>query len=90
MSYEPGHVYPITVIMGQPGQSRWGFELSVRHARSGKQAGTLTSLDPTTQIKEEAGVQYIEHTSAGTRRGTADGPVEFLFTWTAPGTSGGP
>jgi hypothetical protein len=89
-SYEPGHVYPITVIIGQPGQSRWGFELSVRHASSGKQAGILTALDPTTQIKEESGVQYVEHTSAGTRRGTADGPVEFLFNWTAPDTSGGP
>ncbi|MBZ5494969.1 MAG: DUF5777 family beta-barrel protein [Acidobacteriia bacterium] len=89
-TYERGQVYPITVIVGQPGQSRWGFELSVRHTRSGNQAGQLASVDSTTQVKEEAGVQYIEHTSTGTREGTADGPVEFYFNWTAPDPSGGP
>ncbi|MFQ5928969.1 MAG: DUF5777 family beta-barrel protein, partial [Acidobacteriota bacterium] len=43
-----------------------------------------------TQVKEEHGVLYIEHTSAGTRRGTPNGPVEFHFNWIAPDTSEGP
>ncbi len=90
VTYETGQTYPITVIVSQPGQSRWGFELSVRHVGSGKQAGRLTPVDAMTQVKEDSGIQYIEHTSAGTREGTDNGPVEFHFNWTAPDTVGGP
>lgn len=88
-TYEQGVVYPLTVIIGQPGQSRWGFELSVRHIRSGQQAGQLAPMDPTTQVKEAGGIQYVEHTISGTRDGTADGPVEFRFNWTAPDPAAG-
>lgn len=90
LTYEKGQSYPITVIMGQPGQSRWGFEMSVRHVSSARQAGRLVPADGTTQVKEEAGIQYLEHTSAGTREGTANGPVEFHLTWVAPDSTGGP
>ncbi len=83
-TYQQGVVYPVTVIIAQPGQSRWGFELSVRHVRTGQQAGRLAPVDLMTQVKEAGGIQYIEHTVAGTRDGTADGPVEFHFNWTAP------
>jgi len=89
-TYEPGKVYNLTVVIGQPGQSRWGFEISVRHVASGKQAGTLLPVDAMSQVKETDGIQYLEHTSAGTREKTPDGPVEFPFTWTAPDTAGGP
>ena len=90
VTYEKGQSYPITVIIGQPGQSRWGFELSVRHVGSARQAGQLVPINATTQVKEEAGIQYLEHTSAGTREGTSDGPVEFHFNWVAPDSAGGP
>ena len=82
--YEPGMTYPLRVVIGQPGQSRWGFELSVRFSASGQQAGQLVPSNPLTQVKESAGIQYIEHTAAGTRQGTNDGPVEFEFDWVAP------
>ena len=82
--YEPGMTYPLRVVIGQPGKSRWGFELSVRFSASGQQAGQLVSSNPLTQVKESAGIQYIEHTAAGTREGTNDGPVEFEFDWVAP------
>ena len=36
------------------------------------------------QIKESGGIQYIEHTSTGTRQGTPDGPTEFHLQWVAP------
>jgi len=81
--YEQGKSYPITVIIGQPGRSRWGFELAIRHVNSGKQAGALSPSDAMTQVKEAEGIQYLEHTGTGTREKTADGPVEFQFTWTA-------
>src|SRR5262249_10589689 len=29
-------------------------------------------------------IEYMGHTSAGTRSGLVDGPVTFVFTWTAP------
>ncbi len=89
VAYETGQTYPITVVIGQPGQSRWGFELSVRYMGTGKQAGQLVSVDETTQVKEEAGIEYVEHTEVGTREGTAYGPVEFHFNWTAPDSAEG-
>ncbi len=88
--YEAGRTYPITVVIAQPGQSRWGFELSARYTESERQAGQLAPADRMTQTKEAGGIQYIEHTSAGTRMGTIDGPVEFHFNWTAPDSAGGP
>ena len=88
--YVAGQSYPISVVIGHPGQSRWGFELSVRSASSGQQAGELEPLDETTQLKEAGGVSYIEHTEAGSRQGRAvDGRLEFRFNWTAPDPSAG-
>lgn len=87
--FAAGQTYPLTVVIGQPGQSRWGFELAARFASTGKQAGRLAPADPSTQVIEYGGLQYIEHTASGTRAGTADGPVEFHFTWTAPDPSAG-
>lgn len=83
--YTPGQAYPITVQIGQVGQSRWGFQLAVRFQSDASQAGTIQVTDPTnTQILEQNGIQYIEHTSLGTRAGTPDGPVSWTFSWVAP------
>ena len=83
-AYEAGKTYPLRVVIGHPGKTRWGFELSARFSGTGGQAGQLVPTDLLTQVKEDAGIQYIEHTTAGTRQGTGDGPVEFHFNWTAP------
>jgi len=83
-AFSAGETYLISVIIAHPGQSRWGFELSVRHASTGVQAGQIVPADDMTQVKEAGGIQYVEHTSAGTRKGVADGPVEFRFKWIAP------
>jgi hypothetical protein len=88
-TYVAGQTYPLTVRIGQPGQSRWGFELAARFAASARQAGQLVPVDGTTQVKESGGIQYIEHTAAGTQAGLADGTVEFHFNWIAPDASGG-
>lgn len=88
--YSAGVVYPLTVVIAQPGQSRWGFELSARFTASGNQAGRLEPVDELTQMKEKNGIQYIEHTAMGNRGGVVDGPVEFRFNWVAPDPSGGP
>ena len=85
--YQSGESYPITVVLGQPGQRRWGFELSVRSAASGEQAGRLESVDDRTQLKEAEGIQYIQHNSSGTQQGVLNGPVEFHLNWIAPDPS---
>ena len=87
--YQSGESYPITVVIGQPGQKRWGFELSVRSAASGEQAGRLESVDDRTQLKEAGGIQYIQHNSSGTQEGIFNGPVEFHLNWIAPDPSAG-
>ncbi len=89
-TYQSGHTYPLTIVIGQPGQSRWGFELSVRIFASGHQAGRLVPVDDMTQVREADGIQYLEHTLVGTRKGTMDGPVEFHFNWIAPDVAAGP
>ena len=83
--YTPGETYTITVQLAHPGQQRWGFELAARFADTGDQAGTLTRLDPdNTQIQDFNGIQYLSQTGPGTYAGTADGPVQWQFNWTAP------
>ncbi len=82
--YEAGTSYPLKVVIGQPGQSRWGFQLSARFADSGRQAGTLVRTDSNTQVEIEGDVEYLMHTQVGTRSGHGTGPFEFPFNWTAP------
>ena len=88
-TYRAGAVYPITVRIGQPGQSQWGFQLSARFADSGRQAGRLVSIDQLTQVEEKGKIQYIGHTSTGSREGTINGPLDFVFNWIAPDPSAG-
>ena len=88
-NYALGQTYNIRVALQQKGQQRWGFELATRSS-NGAQAGTLQiGPDGFTQIVVDSGVLFIEHTSLGTRAGTANGPVNFDFTWKAPSTDVG-
>jgi uncharacterized protein (TIGR03437 family) len=97
--YVPGFRQRITVQVADPGQQRWGFELTARLSRDlqNGQAGDLNPVDNQTQvICEDAGpkpcatgVQFIEQTSAGTRNGTSGGAT-FQFDWNPPTTDAGP
>jgi len=86
-SYAGGETVPITVTISDSTARRWGFQLSARTG-GGQQAGTLLNSSNFTQIATQSGIQYIEHTSAGTRSG-AQGPVSFNFQWRAPDVSTG-
>jgi len=78
-SYTPGQSYPITVTLSDPGQSRWGFEISSLGL------GDVTLTDAVnTQSASVAGRVYVKQTSAGSYDNTADGPVSWSFDWTAP------
>ena len=97
--YIPGVKQRVMVRVADPDQQRWGFELSARlnsNPETG-QAGDLAPVDNFTQvICEDAapkpcttGVNFIQHTSAGSRIGTRNGAT-FQFDWTPPSTNVGP
>ncbi|MFN7923849.1 MAG: choice-of-anchor V domain-containing protein [Bryobacteraceae bacterium] len=83
-TYTPGVKVKLRVIIEDPAARRWGFQLAARNGDGNTQkAGELASSDNQTQVLNESGSQWITHTSAGTRRGTANG-VTFQFDWTPP------
>ena len=89
--YAPGVTYNITVSLSDPGQSRWGFELTVLDENN-QGAGTVVITDNTnTQLTDNAGTNpdYVKQTRTGTFSGTRDGPVTWTFDWTAPSTDVG-
>jgi hypothetical protein len=78
MQFQAGETYTITVTLQDPGQQRWGFELSpLEH-------GSLAAGDGLTQVSSSGGRSYAKQTGSGTFNGTADGPVSWSFDWTAP------
>ncbi|MBM3316978.1 MAG: hypothetical protein FJY75_03905 [Candidatus Eisenbacteria bacterium] len=76
--FAPGHTYTITVTISDPGQSRWGFEITPLDQ------GACAVTDPAhTQLSSSGGRSYVKQTSAGTFPGSP-GPVSWSFDWTAP------
>src|SRR5712692_5284148 len=83
--YVPNHPYTMIVTIAQAGQRRWGFEIVARFEGTEGQAGQFTvGADGFTRLTPSLGIQYVTHTASGTREGTPDGPVAFVFQWTAP------
>ena len=99
-SYTPGVKQHIQVQVSDPQQRRWGFQMSARlkSNQTTGQAGDFNPTDGFTQVicdnsnpkpcPANAVVQFIEHTSAGTRPGTSGGAT-FEFDWTPPATDSG-
>lgn len=84
--FVPGQTYDLQVRLEDPGQVRWGFELTVL-GPAGEQAGALLVVDPVeTQLSDNPGTSpdYLKQTLLGDHAGTADGPVTWPFRWTAP------
>lgn len=92
-TYVPGQTYTITVTEQDPGQSRWGFELTVIKNSDLTMGGTLASTTTLTGTGANSGITYIGQVHGtggdGTFAGTADGPVSWTFNWTAPATGSG-
>lgn len=77
--FEPNQTYEITVQVSDPGQIRWGFEITPLDL------GSVTITDPIhTQQSLSGGRIYVKQTSAGTYNGTPNGPVSWSFDWQAP------
>jgi len=91
--YSPNQSYSLTVSLEDPGQQRWGFELTAVDS-DGNGVGSFTVTDPVnTQLSDNnpsTARDYLKHTSTGTYNGTFDGPVTWDFQWTAPSSNRGP
>jgi hypothetical protein len=85
--YIAGQKYDMSVKLASSYErSYFGFQLSVRFAKSGKQAGELIPKDKNTKIsRSAAGIQYISHTRESF--GPMFDPAIWEFTWTAPAVS---
>ncbi len=87
--YQPGQRYMLTVSLAQPGQKRWGFQLTAltdKHQRAGEFSlvdEKLTQLQTAT-MPDSSMRQYVEHTAEGSYMGRGDGPVSWELAWTAP------
>ncbi len=76
-TYAAGQTIHLTVTDSDATAARWGFELTARLGSDGtKPAGTL-SLAPGETLDQLSGssgaLQYVTHTTAGTRAGTSGG-----------------
>lgn len=91
-TYTAGQLIHMTVTDSDPTASRWGFELTARPASDGTQPAGVLSLasgETLAQVDGAPGsVQYVTHTSAGTRAGTPGGASWDVY-WTAPSASVG-
>jgi hypothetical protein len=82
-AFEPGVSYDLSVVLGDPGQRRWGFELTVVNDLA-ERGGTLEVTDFTnTQLSSGALRDFVKHTFPGTYADTP-GPTTWDFRWTAP------
>jgi hypothetical protein len=80
----PGQTYGLMLELEDPGQTRWGFELTVVNAEN-EASGTIVVTDPdSTQLSDnpDPDPDYLKHTSIGTGPGTA-GPRKWSFEWIA-------
>ncbi|MBD3257027.1 hypothetical protein GF377_01245 [candidate division GN15 bacterium] len=88
-TYITGQTYTISVDLRDPGQERWGFQITALDAAD-QPAGTLEPIDSArTQKQTSGGREYVNHTSTGTDDGTPDIAPGWIVQWTADnGVSG--
>lgn len=89
--YEPGQRLTITVELRQPGQRRWGLQVTALTVEDAAPAGEFVITDPvhTQLVRGTAERIYVEHTFAGTFFDQRDGAV-WTFDWIAPKSDVGP
>lgn len=88
--YGPGDTLTVTLSLADPGQSRWGFEITVLDGGLDSVGTLLLDDSSTTQHSTAAsGRQYVKHTLDGTFAGTADVSPGWTLRWVAPTTDRG-
>lgn len=84
--YTPGQTLRMRVLINDDSARRWGFELTARADKSSETAaGSFKEADDNTQVLLDGVLQYVTHTSSGTRP-NARGQVTFEVDWTPPST----
>jgi hypothetical protein len=89
--YVLNQTYTLTVTIEDPGQQRWGFELTASDS-SNDAAGEFTITDGINTLLSDNSSpikDYVKQTLDGTYSGAVDGPVSWDFDWTAPSTDVG-
>jgi uncharacterized protein (TIGR03437 family) len=92
--YVPGQTQRVQVRIFDTNARRWGFQLAARERRDpSRQAGSFTAGPDDSYVRVRcangneppcgAGLEYVTHTSVGTRVNT------FAVSWTAPATDVG-
>ncbi len=88
----PTDTVDIIINISDPGQMRWGFELTVLDSDTNP-VGELIVADPLrTQISTDVGTgrQYLKHTAAGTNLGAVNVGPGWLVRWVSPFADVGP
>lgn len=82
-TYMPGQTYQVVVrhTTNDQTRTRWGFQLTA--LANNNMAGVLANISGFTQTLTGGSRQYIEHTVAGTHKGTTS-VATWAFNWTAP------
>ena len=90
-TFQAGQTVSLSVHLDDPGQSRWGFELTVLNA-SDQAVGSLVVVDPARTQKSVAftGREYLKHTLSGTVQVSPAAEADWSFQWTAPLVPDGP
>ena len=89
--YDAGETYLLTIHLEDPGQKRWGFEMTVIHPDDGLEAGSLIPVDDTyVQLSPGSGTErdYVKHRLAGTFPNTNS--ADWQVWWVAPQPGEGP
>lgn len=89
-NWVPGQAVKVKVTLADPNATRWGFQLTARAASNPNQtAGSFRIIEDTTRFASNPppGLQYVTHTSSGTRPGTT-GSVSWEVEWTPPSDAG--
>ncbi|KAA3607860.1 MAG: hypothetical protein DWQ01_12290 [Planctomycetota bacterium] len=87
--YVPGQSYPLQVVIEDPHQIRWGFQLTAV-LEDQRDAGSWVITDPVyTQSSNIYGRTYTKHTFAGSFLGVPDGPIQWDLSWVAPPAGSG-
>ncbi len=85
-SYLPGDTLLVSIALQDPGQTRWGFEITVLDANN-LPVGELIDVETTrTQkgVDPGSGREYIKHRSTGTDPFIADVAPGWTVQWVAP------
>lgn len=86
--YIPGTRYPLTISLAQEGQKRWGFQITALDSTNHAAGKFILADRDLTQLRDEILENgqhrlYVEHTLAGSYRGSKNGPVIWEVIWEA-------